>query len=153
MGRTRDCKSVADFDTLMLENEICFDTFNYGIGGLVYKELGCIMDQHYAQPYRTSFSCTMGPNHYFLSLDTKCLELYTYSASGHCTVDAMYHPMSSTLLELGVEVWRITIPHLSVMYKVCLPWKFQVLMYQDLWLMGDDSILPKSNGKNTGQRA
>ena len=55
MGRLTDCKPIAEPDTLMLENEMCFDTFNYGIGHLYYKELGCIMDQHYPQPYRTSF--------------------------------------------------------------------------------------------------
>ena len=117
----------------MLENEICFDTFNYGTGSLVYKELGCIMDQHCAQPYRTLFSYTKGPNYYFPSFDTECLELYTYSVNGCCTIDAMCCPMPSMLYEVGVEAWKIAIPHLSAIYKkVCPPWNYQVLMYRDL---------------------
>ena len=140
IGRIRDCQSVAEFDALMSENEMCFDTFNYGIGGLVYHELGCILDQHYAQPYRTSFSCTMGPSHYFPSLDTECLQLYTYGANGRCTVDARCRPMPSTLYEVGVEAWKIAIPHLSAMCKVCPPWNYQVLTYPDLWLTDDDNV-------------
>ena len=31
IGRIRDCKSVAEFDALMSDNEMCFDTFHYGI--------------------------------------------------------------------------------------------------------------------------
>ena len=149
--RIRDCKSVAEFDALMLDNEMCFDTFHYGIGGLVYDRLGCILDLHYAQPYRTSFSCTMGPNHYFPSLDTECLQLYTYGANGRCTVDARCRPMPSTLYEVGVEAWKIAIPHLSAMCKVCPPWNCQMLMYPDLWLTGEDNVLPKSNEKNNGR--
>ena len=94
---------MADFDALMLENEMCFDTFNYGIGGLVYKNLGCILNQHYVQPYQSSFSCTMAPNRYLPSLGTEYLELYMHDTNDRCTVDTRCRPMPSTLYKVGIE--------------------------------------------------
>ena len=44
MGKIRCCKTVAEFDALLLENEHCFDTFHYGIGGIFYKKIFLLQD-------------------------------------------------------------------------------------------------------------
>ena len=84
----RECKTYSEFESVLDGSGTIFDSFHYGIGGYCYSEVGCILDLKYPQPYRTSFSCTFGPTHYFPSLGTECQELYTYGSPGRPTLDA-----------------------------------------------------------------
>jgi len=68
----RECKTYSEFESVLDGSGTIFDSFHYGIGGYCYSEVGCILDLKYPQPYRTSFSCTFGPTHYFPSLRTEC---------------------------------------------------------------------------------
>ena len=134
---------------MLNDNEMVFDSFHYGVGGYVYSEVGCILDMKYPQPYRTSFSCTLGPSHYFPSLGTECQELYTYGSPGRSTVDARCRPMPDSKYEVGVEAWNVAHPHLSAMCQVCPPYNCQMLMYPDLHLIDDTSSAASKTKKKS----
>ena len=140
IDRIRGCRTFSEFEALLDGSGTTFDSFNYGVGGYVYSKVGCIMDLKYPQPYRTSFSCTFGPTHYFPSLGTECQELFTYgSHPGRPTLDARSRPMSKAAYDVGVEAWKAAWPHLSAMCQVCPPYNCQMLMYPDLFLINDTS--------------
>ena len=146
LDQIRYCKTISEFHALLDENDQCFDAFHFGIGGYVYKDVGCILGLDYPQPYRTSFSCTIGRTHYFPSLGTECQELYTYGSPGRPTVDARSQAMPEAVYHVGVEAWKVSLPHLSEMCQVCPPSNCQVLMYPDLWL--EDDTIPSKPKKN-----
>ena len=115
LDRIRNCKTVVEWHKLLDENKEVLDTFNYGEQGIFYKSVGSILDLDFPEPYRTSYSCTMGPTHHFPSLDADCRELFTYGANGRPTVDARCRPMPEMVYGIGVEAWKISLPYLSAM--------------------------------------